>query len=192
MSHLSHSSADFFEAKYQRDGDPWNFAHSDYERRRYDAILAALQPARYGSGVEPGCSVGVLTEGLAPLCDHLLAIDFSPTAVRAAAERCRRFEHVEVACRGLEEVESFAGFDLVVLSEIGYYFSEARWGELSKRMVGEMRQGATLLAAHWTGESKDHAISGDRVHEVLFANAQLNLQQSERHAGFRLERWERS
>lgn len=191
MIHPPHSSAAFFEAKYQRSADPWNFESSDYERRRYDAILNALEGSRYRSALEPGCSVGVLTEGLAPLCDQLLAFDFSPTAARAAEQRCRKFAHVRVSCLGLEDIPSFGGFDLIVLSEIGYYFTEIQWKKLTQRIVAEMPQRATLLAAHWTGSSEDHEISGDLVHDVLLANGHLSFKRGERCPGFRFDQWER-
>jgi hypothetical protein len=49
-----------------------------------------------------------------------------------------------------------------------------------------------LLAVHWLGSSKDHVLSGDRVHEVLESLDGLVVTCSDRHAGFRLERWERT
>jgi cyclopropane fatty-acyl-phospholipid synthase-like methyltransferase len=185
------SSAAFFEAKYQRDVDPWNFEASTYERNRYAHILRSLEGRRWRSALEPGCSVGVLTEGLAQLCEQLLALDFSATAMSATKERCKRFPHVNVSCLGLEEIQTFGDFDLIVLSEIGYYFTERRWAELSRRIAREMRPSSTVLAAHWTGSSEDHEITGDRVHEILLAHPELRLEHSEQHAGFRLDRLEK-
>ena len=192
MSQPSASSAAFFEAKYQRDSDPWNFETSGYERRRYDAVVHAVGETRYRSAVEPGCSIGILTEALASRCDELLAFDFSATAVEQAQQRCQRFPHARICCIGLEDVASFAGFSLIMLSEIGYYFTESRWMALTEKIVAEAPSGSTLIAAHWTGQSEDHEISGDRVHEILSVNAKLVLDRSERHPGFRLERWTRS
>ena len=185
------SSSAFFEAKYQADDDPWDFASNDYELRRYDAILNSLKGSRYRSAIEPGCSVGVLTAGLSNLCDHLLAFDFSRSAVDKAIDRCGDISHVELAWMSLDDIESFAPFDLVVLSEIGYYFTEVKWRHLAQRIVAEMQMESTLLAAHWTGISADHEISGDLVHEILLADPCLQVQRSERHVGFRLERWGR-
>jgi SAM-dependent methyltransferase len=192
MSELIRSRPAFFEAMYRIKSDPWNFEHSEYERNRYRSILRALEGTQWKAALEPGCSVGVLTEGLAPQCESLLALDFSPTASDIARERCRHFPQVEVRCVGLEEIGSFSDFDLLVLSEIGYYFTDRKWAELTERIVEEMQPGATILAAHWTGHSADHQISGDRVHEIFMNHASLNIKLSERHEGFRLERMERS
>ncbi len=78
MRERDQSSAEFFEAKYRAaaDGDPWKFATRDYELRRYDAVMRALGGRRYARGFEPGCSVGVLTERLATVCDEVDACDF--------------------------------------------------------------------------------------------------------------------
>lgn len=184
------SSAAFFEAKYQGVEDPWDFEQNAYERNRYDSILRSIEDKRWKSVLEPGCSIGVLTEGLAPLCDRLLALDFSATALRAAERRCSKFSHVRVECLAIQNVVSFANFDLIVLSEIGYYFTERAWSTLIDRMIGEMAPQAALLAAHWTGFSEDHVMSGDCVHEILINHPGLAVKQSERHPGFRLERLE--
>ena len=65
----------YFEALYASDPDPWRFASSDYERDKYAATLAALPRQLYRSGLEVGCSIGVLTAMLASRCRRLLAVD---------------------------------------------------------------------------------------------------------------------
>ena len=185
------SSAEFFEAKYQEALDPWNFAGSSYELRRYKAISDALSHRRYLRAFEPGCSVGVLTEQLAGLCDEILAIDFSPTAVLRAQQRCAALKNVTIRCASLSELLPVRGFDLIVLSEIGYYFDPEEWKDTTTKLVRPMDAGATLLATHWLGISSDHRVSGDQVHEILGSIPGLRLEQSERDDAFRLDRWVR-
>ena len=72
--------AAYFAALYQADADPWRFASSDYERRKYAATLAALPRRAYRREFEVGCSIGVLTSQLARRCEHLLAVDVVDTA----------------------------------------------------------------------------------------------------------------
>ncbi|MDX1541958.1 MAG: SAM-dependent methyltransferase, partial [Geminicoccaceae bacterium] len=67
--------ASYFDEKYAADPDPWAFATSAYEAAKYQATLDALPRARYGSALELGCSIGVLTERLAARCTSLLALD---------------------------------------------------------------------------------------------------------------------
>jgi SAM-dependent methyltransferase len=185
------TSRDFFEAMYRRAADPWDFASSEYELGRYRAILAALDGRRYARAFEPGCSVGVLTQGLAGLCDRVDAMDLSPSAVEQAKRRCRDLKNVHLTSGSLEDATPEGEFDLLVLSEIGYYFDEAKLQEIAKRLIRRLQRGGRLLAAHWLGESADHVLSGDQVHEVLGRIAGLSRVQAERHAGFRLEVWER-
>ena len=41
-----------FERRYQRDGDPWGYASSEYERAKYDATLTACGPGPFASALE--------------------------------------------------------------------------------------------------------------------------------------------
>jgi cyclopropane fatty-acyl-phospholipid synthase-like methyltransferase len=184
----SASSAAFFEAKYQKKPDPWGFSSSAYELQRYDAIINAIAHRRYGRAFEPGCSIGVLTERLAAYCDEVYAIDFSPSASAQARERCAHLPHVEVGCASLPEETPAADFDLLVLSEIGYYFTPQDWQRISTALIDSLPQGATLLAAHWLGHSQDHRISGDEVHEILLSHPEVRVAHRERGPNMRLDR----
>ncbi len=182
------SSAAFFEAKYQKKADPWDFSTNAYELRRYDAIIRAIAHRRYARAFEPGCSIGVLTERLAACCDEVYAIDFSPSACAVAQARCACLPHVEVCCAALPEGTPAKDFDLLVLSEIGYYFTAREWQRVSAALINSIPQGATVLAAHWLGHSQDHRISGDEVHEILLSHANLRIEHTERHPNMRLDR----
>jgi cyclopropane fatty-acyl-phospholipid synthase-like methyltransferase len=182
------SSAAFFEAKYQKKTDPWDFSSNAYELQRYDAIVSAIAHRRYGRAFEPGCSIGLLTERLAAHCNEVYAIDFSPSASARAQARCAHLPHVEVHCASLPEGTPAKDFDLLVLSEIGYYFAPRDWQRISTALIDSIPHGATLLAAHWLGHSKDHRISGDEVHEILLSHAKLRLDHAERDPNMRLDR----
>ena len=193
MTEMNPSSAEFFEAKYRDavDTDPWHFATAEYELRRYDAVLRALEGRRYSHAFEPGCSIGVLTERLASRCDAVDACDFSATAAAAAADRCALLTGVSVSCAAFTGQESWEKFDLIILCEIGYYFSAEAWRHLVEHMVIGMRPETVLIASHWLGRSRDHTQSGDAVHEALL-HPLLRSTLSERHDGFRLDRWTRT
>jgi SAM-dependent methyltransferase len=191
MTH-STTSAEFFDQMYRERDDPWNFAHSNYEQSRYNAIIAALGDRHYDRAFEPGCSIGELTAKLTAHCAHVDAMDISSTAVERAQQRCLHLPNVSIREGALPHQIPKNQFDLVVFSEIGYYFDEARLQELGNMLVRRIRTSGTLLAAHWLGTSKDHLLSGDRVHELLDDLSGLQLDHSERHANFRLDRWLRT
>jgi protein-L-isoaspartate O-methyltransferase len=181
----------FFERKYRQEDDPWNFASSSYEKERYDAIFRALSHRRYDDAFEPGCSIGVLTARLASVCGHVQATDISPTAVQHAHKRCKDLPNVEITCEALPGLIPATSFDLVVLSEIGYYLKQDQLHALGTTLVERLREQGVLLAAHWLGKSEDHLLSGDCVHEVLQGLDGIVLERSERQPGFRLDRWVR-
>jgi SAM-dependent methyltransferase len=182
----------FFEEKYRDKSDPWDFSDSEYEQRRYQAIIAALAHKHYSRAFEPGCSIGVLTELLAAICDFVEAIDLSQTAVARAQKRCAHLRNVDVLCASLPERMPVTGIDLMVLSEIGYYFAADEWMRISSALIEPMPKGGTLLAAHWLGHSSDHCIHGDQVHEILLSLPKIQLVHSERHEKFRIDRWVRA
>lgn len=187
------TSAEFFEAMFRDTKDPWNFAADPYEQFRYFTILQAIQPGPYRYAFEPGCSVGALTEKLATICQRVDSCDFSEAAVRQAQERCASFPGVRVRCASLTDSAIYGDYDLIVLSEIGYYFSFATLQCLIDNIASSMQPGATLLASHWLGSSADHVLSGDEVH-ALMQHPLLQHEHGERHpdgerGGFRLDRW---
>jgi SAM-dependent methyltransferase len=187
----STTSAEFFEQKYRENPDPWDFAGSEYERSRYEATIAALGTRRYERAFEPGCSVGELTWRLAQHCELVVAMDISETAVEQAKRRCSELGNVVLSVGGLPHYMPQGEFDLLVFSEIGYYFDETELEELAKMLVGRITKSGNLLAVHWLGRSKDHVLRGDRVHEILSSLDGLRLDKSEWHEKFRLNRWVR-
>jgi SAM-dependent methyltransferase len=189
MTVSDRQSGAFFEAQYVASEDPWQFASSTYELNRYDATLKALSRARYRRAFEPGCSVGVLTAALARRVDHLIACDISGTAVAYATQRCREFTHVEFYQGDARMGPPEGTFDLIVFSELGYYFSAERLQGIVRQMAARLEPGGEFLAVHWLGTSADHLLHGDEVHAALaqaFPGERLG---SSRHAGFRIDSW---
>jgi SAM-dependent methyltransferase len=183
------TTKEFFETKYRESRDPWAFCSNDYEQNRYSATLRALDHRRYKRAFEPGCSIGILTARLAAICDHVDSIDISPTAVERAREFCEHLPNVNVRCGSLADDLPAGMFDLIVLSEIGYYFDQQDLFRLGSHLVGRLESSGVLLAVHWLGHSADHLLEGDVVHETLGRLNGLSLDFSERRTGFRIDRW---
>lgn len=188
----STTSRQFFEAKYEADPDPWNFASSRYELDRYGSTIDCLAGRRFKRAFEPGCSVGVLTGSLASICGEVIAMDISSAAVERATHRCRQFTNVTVYCGTLPNDLPGGLFDLIVLSEIGYYFDRAALQNLAYVLVERLEANGTAIGVHWLGQSEDHLLGGECVHEILSATTGLSLEHTERHADFRLDRWRRT
>jgi SAM-dependent methyltransferase len=181
-----------FEERYQSNPDPWNFAASAYERQRYRKVLEALPRARYARAFEPGCSVGELTARLAELCEWVIATDLAPTAVARARRRCRTLINVDIHCADIVTQIPPGPFDLIVFSELGYYFSRPLLGRVARALALTLESGGDFIAVHWLGESRDHVLHGDAVHAELMATLPLRWLRGERHAGFRIDCWRRA
>jgi SAM-dependent methyltransferase len=164
--------ASYFRDRYAASPDPYGLAERWYEARKY-AITAALLPRqRYGAAFEPGCSIGVLTAMLAPRCDSLLACDVVPDAVTSARARTAGLPGVRVERRAVPGEWPPHSFDLIVLSELLYYFGDADLDEVLRLATGSLRSGGHLLAVHWRHPAP-HPRTGDEVHMQLAAHAGL-------------------
>ncbi len=151
----------YFDRLYAADADPWRFETSAYEYAKYAATLAALPRARYGHGIEIGCSIGVLTERLAARCDRLLGVDIAEAALVSARRRCARRPNVSFARVGLPAERPPGRFDLVMLSEILYYFDAPTVAAMADAVVTLALPGADILLVHWLGPTPDYPMTGD-------------------------------
>jgi trans-aconitate methyltransferase len=156
--------ASYFDNVYADAADPWGFTDRWYEQRKRDLTLAMLPQAQYASAFEAGCSIGVLTQSLATRCRSLLAVDISAAAVEAADQRCAELAHVTVQQAQLPADWPAGGFDLIVLSEIGYYFDNADLALVARRACAASQ---TLIAVHWRHPVEDYPLTGDMVHAAL-------------------------
>lgn len=191
QSRASACSPFAFEQRYREHEDPWRFASSDYELNRYDTTVRNLRRARYSRAFEPGCSVGILTSRLAERCEEVVATEVAPSALARARARCAPFPNVRFELQDLGESMPEGRFDLVVLSEIGYYFDRDRLRAIATGLSASLESGGELIAVHWLGHSDDHVLHGDDVHAVLRDSLPLQQTSSARYAHFRLDSWMR-
>ena len=188
---LAASTANAFEQRYAAQPDPWKFETSSYEQGRYDAILRTLPRARYGRAFEPGCAEGALTTRLAARCDEVFATEVSATALRRARERCATQPNVQFAQSSIQDESPPGTFDLIVFSEIGYYFTQPHLAEIVSRLARALDSGGEIMAVHWLGHSEDHVLTGDQVHDTLWNELPFRHVAGHRYPGFRLDAWVR-
>lgn len=156
----------YFEKLYAADPDPWGMEQRWYEQRKYALTLASLPRKRYRSAFEPACSVGVLTELLAGRCDTLLSCDVMDVPLYRARSRVAGLDHVRVERASLPEDWPPGPFDLLILSEMAYYFSADDLAALLDAATASLAPGADVVAVHWRGET-DYPLSGDETHRLL-------------------------
>ena len=163
----------YFRERYAASPDPYGLAERWYEARKYALTAALLPREHYGAAFEPGCSIGVLTGMLASRCESLLACDVVPDAVASARARTAGLPGVRVERRAIPGDWPSRSFDLIVFSELLYYFDDADLGQVLRLGIGALRPGGQLLAVHWRHPAPNHPRTGDEVHQALAADARL-------------------
>lgn len=176
-----------FERLYTEQVDPWSVLTSRYERDKFKATMDALQKAEYAHVLELGCSIGGLTRHLAPRCRALTAVDTSGVALQRARDWCPQ-PHVRFVQAHLPDGDWDGDYDLVVLSEVLYYFSIPALVRLADRLSRMLAPGTECVVVHWTGET-DYPLSGDRATELFQCLMRAQLRSRVRHAAYRLETW---
>lgn len=179
--------AAYFETLYATSGDPWSLDSRWYERRKYDVTLASLPKTRFRNAFEPGCSIGVLSQGLAARCERLLATDVSAVAVDATRRRLRDCRNVTVEQFSVPTEWPKGEFDLIVLSEIGYYLDRPDLEALVDRAVASLSVDGVVIAAHWRHPVADYPLSGDVVQDTIRNRSGLRSLVSHVEADFRLD-----
>ena len=165
LSNPQSLTTEFFEQLYQENPDPWQFATSEYEAKKYATTLNALPRNLYQAGFEIGGSIGILTEKLARRCQSLLSVDVSPTAQAQAIDRCQHLNNIKFELMSVPKSFPTGSFDLIVLSEVGYYWS---WEDLRTAqcsIVEGLRPQGHLLLVHWIADRGILSLTGDEVHD---------------------------
>jgi SAM-dependent methyltransferase len=185
-------NADYFESLYRERPDPWGFASSAYEAAKYAQTLAALGDERAARALEMGCSIGVFTRALAPLCDALVATELSATALDEARRRCADRPNVvfRLAQRVTDGIDG--RFDLMVLSEVVYYWDDADLDAVAEAIARSLLPHGRLLLVHWLGET-DYPRSGDDAVNALAARLEglFDAEREVRSESYRLDLWRR-
>jgi SAM-dependent methyltransferase len=165
LSNPQSLTTEFFEQLYQENPDPWQFATSEYEAKKYATTLNALPRNLYQTGFEIGGSIGILTEKLARRCQSLLSVDVSPTAQAQAIDRCQHLNNIKFELMSVPESFPADSFDLIVLSEVGYYWSWEDLRTAQGSIVEGLRPQGHLLLVHWTADRGILSLTGDEVHD---------------------------
>ena len=183
-----------FAALYQSNADPWGFCDDPYEQAKYRHSVAVLRDTlgafgRFRSGLEVGCSIGVLTRLLAPSCEALLAVDLVDAPLQAARARCA--DQPWVTFRRMQVPAEWPAdqiFDLIVLSEVLYFLTPGDIDRIVCRVTGGLLRPATVLLVNWLGRSDD-PLTGDEAAERFIAGSAgaLRVVLRERQERYRLD-----
>ncbi|MBI4424577.1 MAG: methyltransferase domain-containing protein [Elusimicrobia bacterium] len=162
------STRDKMRRVFKRRADPFRYAGSAYETRRFEAMLALVADRRHESALEVGCAEGRFTALLAPRCGRLVAVDLSA----AALERARRnvaSPQVAWTRANIRDWLPAERFDLIVLGDVAYYLGDPKKGpsfdkaysEFCGRVRSWLRPGGRVLLANGFGSASERARNDD-------------------------------
>jgi len=146
--------------------EPWGADSRWYERRKRALVLATLPRERLGRVLELGCSTGVTTAALASRADEVVAIDASEAAIARAAERTSGMP-VRLLHGRVPETWPEGSFDLVVLSEVGYFLSPSALEALVDRAAGALAPDGAIVLCHWRHAVRGWPLDADAVHAAF-------------------------
>ena len=181
----------YFDQLFADNDDPWAFRQRWYERRKRALTLAILTRPRYASIFEPGCANGELSVELATRCERLLCCDTASAAVELARNRVAGFAHAQVQQSRLPGQWPSGQFELIVLSELGYYLDADDLGRVIDRALASLTADGQLLACHWRPPIDGCPQSAEQVHAMLEERLAMPLVASHHEHDFLLDLWSR-
>jgi SAM-dependent methyltransferase len=187
---MTGAAAQRFERLYQASADPWGYRTSSYERDKYAATLDALPRRSHKLCLEVGCSIGVFTRLLAARCEHVVAIDFSLSALELARQQLQDVGNVDLLRASFPEQTPPGSWDVVVCSEILYYLQPPALDEALGWIRAQLGCGASVLAVSWRGVGRDEPLLGDEVHDRLARELADWHALDARRDGYRLDRFD--
>ena len=183
------AQARHFDALFSDDADPWRTRTRWYERRKRALTMAVLPQERYARACEPGCGAGETTLALSGRCEEVVSSDASAAAVTQARARVAGLAHVTIAQARMPGDWPAGTFDLIVLSELGYYLAADELARLAQHCRDAMRKVGTLVACHWRHPESDLRLSAHDVHAELHARTGLHRASHYEDDDFLLDVW---
>jgi SAM-dependent methyltransferase len=156
---------DALEQLHDEEADPWGVETRWYERRKRELVLAMLPRKAFDRALELGCSTGALAEALASRSHSVVAVDRSTTAVAAAGRRFQGVDHVQVVALDVPREWPEGGpYDLVVVSEVGYFMSPLGLENLVGRVADTLTLDGVVVLCHWRHPIVGWVLDGEDVH----------------------------
>ncbi|RMQ47718.1 Methyltransferase [Pseudomonas cichorii] len=179
----------YFDEIFRDNNDPWAFRQRWYERRKRALTLATLTRERYSTIFEPGCANAELSAELAARCDRLECCDTSSRAVELARQRLAGFDHAHVQQARLPQQWPEGRFELIVLSELGYYLDREDLHRLIDCALASLTSDGQLLACHWRPAIEGCPLNADQVHRILAERLQMHRLSSHHEDDFLMDLW---
>jgi SAM-dependent methyltransferase len=148
--------ATYFDTIYAGADDPWHFATSAYEARKYAATI------------------------------EMISLDINDRALDRARTRCADRSNVRFELADATKTFPEGPFDLIVLSEVGYYWSDADLS-LARARIASTGSRGTLALVHYLPKVDDYLRDGDAVHEAFLSDERFERRRAMREELYRID-----
>ena len=175
-------SASWLKNFYKRTVDPYHFDGTPYEAEKYAHTMRLLNGRIYENALEIGAAEGIFTQLLAPICTSVLAVEVADAAVARANERLRGCTNVTFIQATLPHQMPDGQFDLIIASDVLYYFPKDVVLELLARFEEGLKPGGILFTLHYLGNF-GQAIVGRELHDLMKRHSTLEQTHDETVAG---------
>lgn len=172
---------EYFDKLYEATVDPFRIWQSEYEQSKRSHAMSLLQKPRYPSAFEPGCGNGAFSLDLSSRCEQLTAVDWSEDALKAAALHCAGVPNIDFYALDFPKSLPNQKFDLLVVSELLYYFSDEKLGHFFEILPDIVKPSGEILLVHWRGKSDDYPSNGDLVHKAFHDHASIKVLETFEH-----------
>lgn len=137
----------YFELKYIRN-NPYRVNGSFYDIEQCNRAVEIIKGRRYSSILEIGCGNGYLLERYSSLSDRVIVTDISRLALKRAKERLKGKKHIEFRQSDLLKEDINEKFDLVICSEVLYYFTLDQLKGVVPKILNYIKKDGNLLSIH--------------------------------------------
>jgi LmbE family N-acetylglucosaminyl deacetylase len=188
ISCLSSVPTEHFEKLYEKSIDPWNYQSNSYEINRFDATIQALPQKHYKNACEIGCSIGVLTEKIGKICDTILGIDCSIKAIEKAKLYNKNNNNIKFEIMRVPEHIPVGSYDLIVLSEVLYFFSADDLLRVSQFVKNQIEENGTCVLVNFLGDTESPMGGHEAANKFCaLVEPYFELINQEKHQGFRID-----
>lgn len=162
------------------------------EYEKYARILHTLDfKGHYTNVLDLGCGEGYLTRRLAGRSGRILGVDISPTVIRRAGRRLAPFDNVELRAADALTDEIGESFELVLCSELLYYFNIKQFGAVAGKIERWTRPGGYLLLAHSRAAADDEgsekfAFGAKTIHDTFLENPVFRTESDTTYPAYRI------
>ena len=142
-----HRGKIYFQYLYSKKNDIWNYKTSRYELEKYHKIIEMFEDRKFHNSLEIGCSIGVFTNMLAEISDHVTALDFASIAVGSAKIECKDKQNIEFVVSDIFQFVTNKKYDLICAAEVLYYMEDKQDVRdfLAKKICNLLEPGGLLL-----------------------------------------------